>query len=103
MVADAQVPPKIDRRRGRRPVRRLIGVLAVAAAVVIVGLVVCRFAIGWVFPVASGSMEPTIMTDEVVFLRYADGAPERFDIVVFTDVGGGASVKRAVAVPDRRV
>lgn len=102
MVAKPTAPPARAHGPARRPARRLARWVAIVAAVVTVALVVCRFAIGWVFPVASGSMEPTIMTDEVVFLRYADGAPERYDIVVFTDVGGGASVKRAVAVPGDR-
>ncbi len=59
----------------------------------------CRAVVGWVFPVGSESMEPTIMTGESVFLRYGKQIDQRFDIVAFQDPGGGASIKRAVGLP----
>ncbi|MEM6673296.1 MAG: S24/S26 family peptidase [Planctomycetota bacterium] len=80
--------------------------LVVSGAVVVVlafALVVCRASFGWFFPVASGSMEPTIKTGEIVFLRYDDGVPDRYDIVAFTDVGGGASVKRVLGLPNEAI
>lgn len=76
--------------------------LAIIAALAF-GLLVCHRMIGWAFPVASGSMEPTIMTGESVFVRYDGSVPERFEIIVYTDVGGGASIKRVIAVPGEDV
>lgn len=91
--------PNVARPRALRAVR----VLGVTALVGTLALIVLRFAVGWFFPVASGSMEPTVMTDEVVFLRYDDGVPDRYSIIAFTAVGGGASVKRAAGLPNERV
>ena len=44
-------------------------------------------------------MEPTVETGEWVFLRYGVDPLERFDIVAFTDEGGGASIKRVIGLP----
>lgn len=61
--------------------------------------IVSRSVIGWVYPIGSGSMEPTLMTGESVFLRYGRRVPDRFDITAFRDLGGGASIKRAAGLP----
>ena len=81
-------------RRGGRWRRLAIGVglFAVAAALF-------KAKAGWFFPVVSGSMAPTVETGEWVFLRYDVDPLERFDIVAFTDVGGGASIKRVIGLP----
>ena len=94
MVADA--PETLRARRVR--VRRALGIGFVAATVLGVSVVLFKSTVGWFFPVASGSMEPTLMTGESVFLRYGRSDLGRFDIVAFTDVGGGASVKRVVGL-----
>ncbi|MEM1449148.1 MAG: S26 family signal peptidase [Planctomycetota bacterium] len=90
-----------SQRRGAARVRgrRLAIGLGVTVGAVGLGLLVCRSVVGWGFPVASGSMEPTIMTGETVFLRYDDSPPDLFEIIAYTDVGGGASIKRCVGRP----
>lgn len=88
---------------GRARWRRLAVVLTASVGAVGLGLLVCRSAIGWGFPVASGSMEPTIMTGETVFLRYVRGIPDLFEIIAYTDVGGGASIKRCGGRPNDKV
>lgn len=79
----------------RRWLRRLGGGLCLVA----VSLALFKAKVGWFFPVVSGSMEPTVETGEWVFLRYGTEPAERFDIVAFTDVGGGASIKRVIGLP----
>ncbi|MFT7075374.1 MAG: signal peptidase I [Planctomycetota bacterium] len=69
------------------------------AAALGVAALVCRATIGWVYPIGSGSMEPALMTGEAVFLRYGSKVKERFDIVAFKDLGGGASIKRVFGLP----
>ncbi len=79
---------------------RRVAIYSVACiAALAFALLVCHRMIGWAFPVASGSMEPTIMTGESVFVRYDGSVPERFEIIVYADVGGGASIKRVGGVP----
>lgn len=93
----------VKARHGRGWVGR-IGVALFALVLVSgVGALVCRAVIGWVFPVGSESMEPAIMTGESVFLRYGKKIGRRFDVVAFKDPAGGASIKRAAALPDERV
>lgn len=90
-------------RRGRTLARRTAAVALALAAFVALALLVCRLLVGWVFPVSSGSMEPTIMTGEWVFLRYDDSAPDRFGIIAFKGAGGGASIKRTIGLPSETV
>lgn len=86
--------PSRGMRRGFRPWRLVIGIaLALAAPLLF------KATVGWVFPVVSGSMAPTVETGEWVFLRYDVDPLERFDIVAFTGVGGGASIKRVIGLP----
>jgi len=60
-------------------------------------------AYGWVYPIASGSMWPTLRRGEWVFLRWDKRPPERFDIVVFRSAAGEALVKRAWGLPNEAV
>lgn len=69
-----------------------------ATALLAFAAVAFRAAVGWVFPVASGSMEPVIETGDWVFIRYGNENIERFDLVAYTDVAGGTSLKRAVGI-----
>lgn len=62
-----------------------------------------RFSIGWVFPVASSSMWPTLKPHEWVFLRWDRSLPERFDLVAFRSEGGDAVVKRVWGLPGEKV
>lgn len=87
----------------RRALRRTLLRGAILGAVVGAALVVCRTSIGWFYPVVSGSMEPTVMTGEWVFLRYDRRVPDRSSIVAFRDSAGLASIKRAYGLPDERV
>ena len=81
---------------GRRA--RVLRRLAISLACLAAAVVIFKQA-GWFFPVVSGSMEPTVETGEWVFLRYGVDPVERFNIVAFTDVGGGASIKRIIGLP----
>lgn len=88
--------------RPRRWQRRvLLG--AWCGAVVLVTLTVVRISIGWVFPIASGSMVPTLRPGEWVFLRWDRSEPKRFELVVFRSEGGDAVVKRVWGLPRERV
>ncbi len=70
------------------------------AALLLVGaIVVMRSTIGWVYPVGSGSMEPWISTGDWVYVSFDSDELDRYECVVFADVGGGASVKRALGLP----
>lgn len=82
---------------GRRA--RVLWRVAISLACLAAALVIFKKQVGWFFPVVSGSMEPTVETGEWVFLRYGVDPLERFDIVAFTDVGGGASIKRVIGLP----
>lgn len=73
--------------------------LAIGLGVVAIAVALFKAKVGWFFPVVSGSMEPTVETGEWVFLRYDAEPLERFNIVAFTDVGGGASIKRVIGLP----
>jgi len=64
--------------------------------------VVMRSTVGWVHLVGSGSMEPSISTGDWVFVRYDRTEPDRYGCVVLADVGGGASVKRALGLASER-
>ncbi|MGD2018199.1 MAG: S26 family signal peptidase [Planctomycetota bacterium] len=81
-------------RRAPWPRRVLVAALLAGA----LGLLF-KAQVGWFFPVVSGSMEPTVATGEWVYLDYDVDRIERFDIVAFTDVGGGASIKRVIGLP----
>ncbi len=48
-------------------------------------------------------MEPTLMTGESVLLIYDATPLERYDMVAFTDAGGGASIKRLFGLPSDRI
>jgi signal peptidase I len=83
---------------------RRCGYLLLTIPVILgLGALACRAAIGWIFPVGSESMEPTIMTGESVFLRYGKMIDRRFDVVAFQDPGGGASIKRVAGLPSEKV
>ena len=84
---------------GRRA--RVLRRLAISLACLAAAVVIFKKQAGWFFPVVSGSMEPTVETGEWVFLRYGVDPVERFNIVAFTDVGGGASIKRIIGLPGR--
>ncbi|MDB4561773.1 S26 family signal peptidase [bacterium] len=84
---------------GRVGRRRLLGRLAIGVILAGVSAVLFKAKVGWFFPVVSGSMAPTVETGEWVFLRYDVDPLERFDIVAFTGVGGGASIKRVIGLP----
>jgi hypothetical protein len=66
-------------------------------------LALVRFSIGWVFPVASSSMWPTLKPHEWVFLRWDRSLPARFDLVAFRSEGGEAVVKRVWGLPRETV
>ena len=85
-------------RRAPWPRRVLVAALLAGA----LGLLF-KAQVGWFFPVVSGSMEPTVATGEWVYLDYDVDRIERFDIVAFTDVGGGASIKRVIGLSGDRV
>ena len=87
---------------GRVGRRRLLGRLAIGVILAGVSAVLFKAKVGWFFPVVSGSMAPTVETGEWVFLRYDVDPLERFDIVAFTGVGGGASIKRVIGLPGAR-
>jgi len=82
--------------------RRLIGCFWCVTGVLAL-LALVRFSIGWVFPVASSSMWPTLKPHEWVFLRWDRSAPERFDLVAFRSEGGEAVVKRVWGLPRETV
>lgn len=88
---------------GRRWTRRIVIAGLGFGGALGVALVVCRAAVGSVYPIGSGSMEPTLMTGESVFLRYRNSVERRFDIVAFKDEGGGASIKRVVGFSEEEV
>ncbi len=98
-MAGGEEPVSSGLAHAARRLRALGFVLVATAVVALVAAFVCWSTIGWVYPVTSGSMEPTIRTGEHVFLRYSKRVPERFDIVAFQGAGGGASVKRVFGVP----
>ncbi|QDV04963.1 Peptidase S24-like protein [Planctomycetes bacterium Poly30] len=77
----------------------MLGVAIGTSAILGVAAIVSRSAVGWVYPIGSGSMERTLMTGESVFLRYGTDVENRFDIVAFRDLGGGASIKRTWGLP----
>ncbi len=82
--------------------RRALAALWCAGGVA-ASLAFVRVAVGWVFPVASGSMWPTLHRGEWVFLRWGREVPKRFDIVVFRSESGDALVKRTWGLPNERV
>ena len=82
---------------GRRT--RVLRRVAISFACLAAAVVILKKQVGWFFPVVSGSMEPTVETGEWVFLRYGVDPVERFNVVAFTDVGGGASIKRIIGLP----
>jgi len=89
-------------RRPGRWHRRLVGsVWCGAGLLALLGLV--RLSFGWVFPVASSSMWPTLKPHEWVFLRWDRSLPERFDLVAFRSEGGEAVVKRVWGLPGEKV
>lgn len=80
-------------------------VLGLAGAALLVGgaAVVLRSTFGWVHLVGSGSMEPSICTNDWVFVRYGSTELDRYDCVVLADIGGGASVKRCMGLRNERI
>lgn len=82
--------------------RRVVGTLwAVTGLLALLALV--RFSFGWVFPVVSSSMWPTLKPNEWVFLRWDRSLPERFELVAFRSEGGEAVVKRVWGLPRETV
>ena len=88
---------------GKRRIPRIVRFGAVLALVLAVALAVVRETYGWVFPVTSGSMEPTLSPGDWVFVRYDRSPPERHEIVVIAESGGGASVKRVAGEPGETI
>ncbi|MEL6712814.1 MAG: S26 family signal peptidase [Planctomycetota bacterium] len=79
--------------------------MATVACATLLGalLLVVRETYGWVFPVASSSMAPTLRPGDWVFVRYARGVPDMHDVVVLAEPDGGATIKRVAALPEDRV
>jgi len=90
-------------RLGRRQRRRWLHRLALGAGASILALGLVRTFVGWVFPVASGSMWPTLDVGEWVFLRWDRSLPQRFDLVAFRSESGDALVKRVWGLPGEPV
>ena len=73
-------------------------------ATALVALLAAKTWWGDVYHVDSGSMEPTIVGGESVFVRYDRSPPTRFDLVVLQRPGDEAPlVKRVVALGGERV
>ncbi|MEZ6015902.1 MAG: S26 family signal peptidase [Planctomycetota bacterium] len=86
-----------------RCARRILSALLWTAALVIGLLAFVRVAVGWVFPVASWSMWPTLKPGEWVFMRWDRTLPERFDLLAFRSESGEAVVKRVWGLPGETV
>lgn len=82
-------------RAPRGPFKRFVITVAASVGVLSIGVLVFKAVVGWVFPVASGSMQPTIATGDWVYVRYGNDEPERYEIVVIDNLAGGAMIKRA--------
>lgn len=94
-------PSRTSPGGGRRHKARLF--VGLTLGLCALGLVLVRGTVGWVFPVTSGSMSPTIREGEWVFVLYGADDVARRDIVVVSEPDGGAMVKRVAAMDDDRV
>lgn len=87
---------------GRR--LRRFGVTAALAVLLLGGAALfVRQTVGWVFPISTGSMAPTLLPGDWVFVRYDRDLPEMHELAVVAEADGGATVKRVAALPGQSV